>query len=92
MTPTIQAPSVPNYDDTPPYVRAEDGLGMRYECEDVENIKKLLTAARAQLPVMSKAMRTGDLDSFVNAFAEADLDLIRALAKAESLLAALRAT
>jgi hypothetical protein len=65
---------------------------MRYEVEDVERIKALLTSAREALPVMSRAFRSSDVKAFCDAIAHADLDLLRALARADSVLAALRAT
>ena len=91
MTQTIPCPATKaDLTEASPY----DLLGthaMRYECEDLTKLKELLTSARASLPVMSKAFRANDVAGFCDAVASADLDLLRALAKADSLLRALRA-
>ncbi len=92
MTNTIQAPqSKADLSAADPYAL----LGThayRHESDDVQRIIDCVRAARASLPAMGRAFRNNDVDSFATAFGSAELDLERALARADSLLAALRAT
>lgn len=63
---------------------------MRYESADVARIIESVKAARASLPALSRAFRANDADQFCEAFHAAELDLERALARADALLASLQ--
>jgi len=64
---------------------------LRYTVEDVERIKQCLVSAQTRMPDVARAFQRNDIHGFADACGSVELDLLRALARAESLLAALRA-
>lgn len=91
MTQTIPAPqSKADLSEASPY----DLLGThayRYEISDVERLRASLVAAQDAMPGIRRAFQSGDVAGFCDHYDTAFLEVCRALAKADSVLAALRA-
>jgi hypothetical protein len=90
-TPTIQAPETKaDLSAASPY----DLLGthaMRYEIQDVERLRASLAAAQEAMPSIRRAFQSSDVAGFCESYDTAFLEVCRALAKADAVLAALRA-